>query len=86
MIEPNANFFDLGGHSMLVVLLIVRVRETLGVELPIEDVYSGNMTVRSLARTIDRRASGEDAGYEALVDEIGRMSDEEVARLLAESE
>jgi FkbH-like protein len=85
-IKPNDNFFDLGGHSLLVVLLIVRVRETLGVELPIEDVYSGDLTLRSLARTVDRRKAGEDLDYDAMMDEISRMSDEEVSRLLAESE
>jgi FkbH-like protein len=85
-IKPNDNFFDLGGHSLLVVLLIVRVRETLGVELPIEDVYSGDLTLRSLASTIDRRKAGVDVDYEAMMDEISRMSDEEVLRLLAESE
>ena len=82
----DSNFFDLGGHSLLVVLLIVRVRETLGVELPIEDVYSGDLTLRSLARTVDRRKAGEDLDYDAMMDEISRMSDEEVSRLLAESE
>jgi len=85
-IKPGDNFFDLGGHSLLVVLLIVRVREALGVVLPIEDVYSGDMTLRALAASIDRRKAGEHAGYEALIDEIGRMSDEEVERLLAEED
>lgn len=85
-IKPGDNFFDLGGHSLLVVLLIVRVRETLGVELPIEDVYSGDMTLRALASSIDRRKAGEHTDYDALIDEIGRMSDEEVERLLAEED
>jgi acyl carrier protein len=84
LINPNDNFFDLGGHSLVVVLLIVRLREVLGVELPIEDVYSGDMTLRALARTIDRHKAGGDAEYRALVEEIERMSDDEVARLLAE--
>jgi acyl carrier protein len=84
LINPNDNFFDLGGHSLVVVLLIVRLREVLGVELPIEDVYSGDMTLRALARTIDRHKAGGDAEYQALVEEIERMSDDEVARLLAE--
>jgi hypothetical protein len=44
------------------------------------------MTVRSLARIVDRRKAGGDADYDSLIDEIERMSDEEVARLLAESE
>ena len=84
LINPNDNFFDLGGHSLVVVLLIVRLREVLGVELPIEDVYSGDMTLRALARTIDRHKAGDDAEYQALLEEIERMSDDEVARLLAE--
>ena len=84
LINPNDNFFDLGGHSLVVVLLIVRLREVLGVELPIEDVYSGDMTLRALARTSDRHKAGDDAEYQALLEEIERMSDDEVARLLAE--
>ena len=50
-ISSADNFFDLGGHSLLAVLLIVRVRETFGVELAIDDVYSVDLTLGDLAST-----------------------------------
>jgi acyl carrier protein len=77
------NFFDLGGHSLLAVLLIVRVRETFGVELAIDDVYSVNLTLGELARRIERAQMGEGSTYEDLYKEIEAMSDEEVKQLLA---
>jgi acyl carrier protein len=82
------NFFDLGGHSLLVVLLIVRVREAFGIELPIDDVYSASLTLGELARKIEvyQLAAIDPAEYNALLAEIESLSDEEVRQLLAEEE
>ena len=85
-VAAGDNFFDLGGHSLLVVLMIVRVREAFGVELPIEDVYSAGLTLGELARKIDAYQLGGPAEYEALLREIEGMSDDEVKRLLAEED
>jgi FkbH-like protein len=82
-ISRTDNFFDLGGHSLLAVLLIVRVRETFGVELAIDDVYSVNLTLGELASRIERAQMGEGSTYEDLYKEIEAMSDEEVKQLLA---
>ena len=81
-ISSTDNFFDLGGHSLLAVLLIVRVRETFGVELAIDDVYSVNLTLGELANKIEREQLGDRAVYEALYNEIEAMSDDEVKQLL----
>lgn len=82
------NFFDLGGHSLLAVLLIVRVKEAFGIELPIDDVYSGTLTLGELARKIEvyQLAAADPAEYNALLAEIESLSDEEVQQLLAEEE
>jgi len=87
-ISVEANFFDLGGHSLLAVLLLARVHETFGVELAIDDVYSGAMTLAGLAQRIDTLQLGnpESPEYAELFNEIAAMSDEEARRLLAESE
>ncbi len=82
-ISSADNFFDLGGHSLLAVLLIVRVRETFGVELAIDDVYSVNLTLGELTSRIERALLGEGSTYEDLYKEIEAMSDEEVKQLLA---
>jgi len=82
-ISSADNFFDLGGHSLLAVLLIVRVRETFGVELAIDDVYTVNLTLGELAGKIERDQLGHRSAYAALYEEIDSLSDEEVKQLLA---
>jgi len=87
-ISVHDNFFDLGGHSLLAVLLLMRVKEEFGVELSVDDVYSGTLTLRELAQTIEARQMGDVAPeeYQALLAEIEGLSDEEVHALLAAEE
>jgi FkbH-like protein len=87
-ISTSDNFFDLGGHSLLAVLLLVRAHETFGVQLSIDDVYSGAVTLAELAQRIEGLQIGdpESAGYAELLQEIEAMSDEDARRMLAESE
>ncbi|MCX6624664.1 MAG: phosphopantetheine-binding protein, partial [Acidobacteria bacterium] len=87
-VRRNDNFFDLGGHSLVAVLLALRVREAFDVELPIDDVYAANVTLADLAAKIDayRLRDLNPDEYAALVAEIDGLSDEEVLRLLAEEE
>jgi acyl carrier protein len=82
-ISSKDNFFDLGGHSLLAVMLIVRVRESFGVELAIDDVYSVNLTLGELASKIERAQMSGRGTYEDLYKEIEALSDEEVKQLLA---
>ena len=79
------NFFDLGGHSLLAVLLLLRIKETFGVELPIDDVYSGSLTLGDLATRIETFQIGamDPAEYERLLQEIEELSEEEVQAQLA---
>ncbi len=63
----EADFFgDLGGHSLLVMQAIGRVREAFAVELTLPDFFD-NATLASLARVIERRhASAEHAGSDQI--------------------
>jgi FkbH-like protein len=82
------NFFDLGGHSLLAVQLLLRVRESFGVELAMEDVYTASATLEDMAARIDAaRLSGMDPeAYSELVRGIESMSDEQVREALEREE
>jgi natural product biosynthesis luciferase-like monooxygenase protein len=47
-VELDHNFFDLGGHSLLTMEVLVRLRESTGRQLPITDMFRFP-TVRALA-------------------------------------
>jgi acyl carrier protein len=85
-VNPTDNFFDIGGHSLLAVLLIVRVKEAFGVELPVEDVYSPSMTLEGLAFRVEayQLSGGSRDEYADLVAEIDQLSEDEARRLLEE--
>ncbi|MFJ8923571.1 amino acid adenylation domain-containing protein [Streptomyces sp. NPDC102415] len=64
-IGSDDNFFDLGGHSLLIVRVQARLAEALGRDIPVVDLF-GHPTVRTLARHLadgDRpRPAGGSAG------------------------
>jgi FkbH-like protein len=84
-ISRTDNFFDLGGHSLVAVLLLLRIRETFGIELSIDDVYSGSLTLADLGARVDAAQIGgiDPEEYAAMLAEIEKLSDEEARELLA---
>ena len=83
LIGIDDDFFDLGGHSLLAMRLVARVRQRLGVDVPLRDVFD-QPTISSLAgRIVALGASKVEVdALEALLSEIERLPDDSVADLL----
>jgi FkbH-like protein len=81
------NFFEIGGHSLLAVQLLSRVRQIYNVDLSLEVVYSGEFTVAELAKAVELKEIEQSGGdYQELLAELEGLTDEQVRALLAEEQ
>ncbi|WP_346364369.1 non-ribosomal peptide synthase/polyketide synthase [Bosea sp. (in: a-proteobacteria)] len=55
-VDADEDFFALGGSSVLAVSLVARIRDRLGVELPLAALLAGS-TVRQLAQVVREQAA-----------------------------
>ena len=77
------NFMELGGDSLLAILLNTRMREIFHVELSVQDLFDGP-TIAEMAerlQTADRQTA---QTIEEKLEMLEHLSDEEAQRLLAE--
>jgi acyl carrier protein len=66
----NDDFFDLGGHSLLIMRLIAHVRDAFGLEISIRDVFAAP-TLQAQAAELERR----------IYDDIAAMPDADAEQL-----
>ena len=52
------NFFDLGGHSLLITQLLAKVRKAFHVELSLKNLFNA-LTIADLAAQIDNKEIGD---------------------------
>ncbi|WP_035799582.1 non-ribosomal peptide synthetase [Kitasatospora mediocidica] len=85
-VSVTDDLFTLGGHSLQATRITVRVRAAFGVELPIADLLSGELTVERIAETVrlQHLATADDESLERDLAELQQLSDEDVALLLAQ--
>ncbi len=88
-IEPigvHDDFFALGGHSLLGVQVVSRLREKFRVDLPVGQLFEQPTIAALGTQVVEQRAEEveEDQLADAL-DRLEELSEDEIARLLAEA-
>jgi thioesterase domain-containing protein/acyl carrier protein len=66
-ISPTKNFFDLGGHSLLLIRLLSQIRKEFGVSIPFTAIYNGG-TIQAFGELISKASANARSATECLVE------------------
>jgi amino acid adenylation domain-containing protein len=79
----NESFFDIGGHSLMAMQLVSRVRMRLGVDLALSDVYAAP-TIQSLAELVEEEilANADSNQIDELLDRLEKIDGESAQTLM----
>lgn len=84
--DINADFFEIGGHSLAATRVAARIKRQFGVDIPLRTLFD-RRTVAELSLAVEAATvqSCEEGSLEAMLDEIAGLSESEVAEYLSES-
>jgi amino acid adenylation domain-containing protein len=66
-ISRNGNFFNLGGHSLLVTQVLARVRDYLKIELPVRSIFEAPSLAEFSQVVQEQLSHGQNTGYSPIV-------------------
>lgn len=86
-VSTSDTFFDLGGHSLMMIRLLERIRQRMGVEPPLATLFV-DPSLAAMAAAVSQASAvssfeATDADYSEL---LSALSDDEVAAMLSEFE
>lgn len=81
-VDVRANFFDLGGHSVLGTQMLSRIEHEFGIELSLRVLFEAPTLEQMASRVADACTMADQGDLEALLRKLEHLSDDEVARQL----
>jgi acyl carrier protein len=85
-IGVDEEFFDVGGHSLLAMRLLSRIKDAFDVDLPIRLLFMQRLTIANLATIVEAGSKPEEniAHHNTIKNALDSFSDEEIAGLFGD--
>jgi acyl-coenzyme A synthetase/AMP-(fatty) acid ligase/acyl carrier protein len=77
------NFWDLGGHSLIATKVLVRVRDTFGIDLPLQSLFTTPRLAEFAAAVGQSVLAAQELDAADLLAELDGLSEDEIRALLA---